>query len=194
MAGGGAATVRVCVHVRLIHGRGIFPFERRNHLHTRPQPVTTATVPPALLSLPNFTAPLYIAPFLRTGYPTVVLFPGIAPGALGLPTTGDLWMPRRWGLLLTITVSVLNILLAAPWIAVESQATGKLLAGVTTAGLALVLLLAMQQNSRRAFAATSRLSEKRLGGRASGVGEFRTLGAERVPKENGANGLGGRGK
>jgi hypothetical protein len=103
-------------------------------------------------------------------------------------------MPRRWGLLLTITVSVLNILLAAPWIAVESQATGKLLAGVTTAGLALVLLLAMQQNSRRAFAATSRLSEKRLGGRASGVGEFRTLGAERVPKENGANGLGGRGK
>ena len=84
-----------------------------------------------------------------------------------------------------------NILLAAPWIALESQATGKLLAGVTTAGFALVLFLVMQRNSRHAFAATSRLSEKLLGNRVSGVGEFRNLDAERVLKDNRANGLGG---
>ena len=64
-------------------------------------------------------------------------------------------MLRRWGLSLTINVSVLNFLLAAPWITVESQVTGKLLAGVTAAGFALVLFLVMQRNSRRAFAATS---------------------------------------
>ncbi len=163
-------------------------------MHTRPQPVTTAIVSLAPLSLLNFTAPLYIAPFLQTRYPTVVLFLGIALGGRGLLATEGLWMPKRWDLLLTTIVSVLNILLAAPWIAVESQATGKLLAGVTTAGFALVVLLAMQRNSRRAFAATSRLSEKRLGSRVSGVGEFGNLGAERVPKEYGANGLGGHGK
>ena len=107
---------------------------------------------------------------------------------------GGLWILRRWGLLLTIIVSVLNILLAAPWIAVESQATGKLLAGDTTAGFALVLVLVMQRNSRRAFAAASRLSEKLPGSRVSGVGEFRNLDAERVLKDSEANGLGGHSK
>jgi peptidoglycan/LPS O-acetylase OafA/YrhL len=129
-------------------------------LHTRSQPVTTAVVSLALLSLLNFTppliaSPLYTSPSLHTNYPTIVLFLGIALGVLGLLAAGGLWRLRRWGLLLTIIVSVLNILLAAPWIAVESQATGKLLAGVTVVGFALVLFLVMQPNSRRAFAATS---------------------------------------
>jgi hypothetical protein len=92
---------------------------------------------------------------LQTDYPTVVLFLGIALGVLGLLAAGGLWMLRRWGFLLTIIVSLLNILLVAPWIAVESQATGKLLAGVAAGGFALVLFLVMQRNSRRAFAATT---------------------------------------
>jgi peptidoglycan/LPS O-acetylase OafA/YrhL len=129
-------------------------------LDTRPQPVTIAVVSLALLSLlnfasPLFTSPLFTSPLLQMDYPTIVLFLGIALGVLGLLAAGGLWMLRRWGLLLTIIVSVLNILLAAPWIAVESQATGKLLAGVTAAGFALVLVLVMQPNSRRAFAASS---------------------------------------
>jgi uncharacterized membrane protein (DUF2068 family) len=122
--------------------------------------VTIAVVSLALLSLlnltsPLFASPLFASPLLHTDYPTVVLFLGIALGVLGLLAARGLWMLRRWGLLLTIVVSVLNILLAAPWIAVESQATGKLLAGVTTVGFALVLVLVMQSSSRRAFDATS---------------------------------------
>jgi uncharacterized membrane protein (DUF2068 family) len=129
-------------------------------LHTRPQPLTIAIVSLALLSLlnftsPLFTSPLYTAPLLQTDYPTVVLFLGIALGILGLLAAGGLWRLRRWGFLLTIVVSMLNILLATPWIAVESQATGKLLAGVTAGGFALVLVLLMRPNSRRAFAASS---------------------------------------
>ena len=129
-------------------------------MHTRPQPVTIAVVSLALLSLLNFTSPLftsssYTSPLLQTDYSTFVLFLGIALGVLGLLAAGGLWMLRRWGLLLTIVVSVLNIVLAAPWIVVESQATGKLLAGVTAGGFALVLVLLMQRNSRRAFAATT---------------------------------------
>ena len=134
--------------------------KRRNYLLTRPQPVTIAVVSLVLLSLLNFASPLFTSPqfqspLLQMDYPTIVLFLGIALGVLGLLAAGGLWMLRRWGLLLTITVSMLNILWAAPWIAVESQATGKLLAGVTIVGFALVLVLLMQRNSRRAFAATS---------------------------------------
>ncbi len=129
-------------------------------MYSRPQPVTTAVVSLALLSLLNFapplvTSPLYTAPFLQTNYPTIVLFLDIALGVLGLLAAGGLWMLRRWGLLLTIIVSVLNILLAAPGIFAEPHATGKLLAGVTAGGFALVLVLLMRPNSRRAFAASS---------------------------------------
>jgi len=115
----------------------------------RPVPVTVAVVLLALLSVLNFVSPL-----LPTDYPTIVLFLGGALGVVGLLAAAGLWQMRRWGLLLTIIVSVLNTLLAVPGIFVEPHATGKLLAGVTTVGFALVIVLVMRSNSRRAFAAT----------------------------------------
>ena len=115
----------------------------------RPGPVTVAIVLLALLSVLNF-----ISPLLPTDYPTIVLFLGGALGVVGLLAAAGLWQMRRWGLLLTIIVSVLNILLAAPGIFAEPHATGKLLAGVTTVGFVLVIVLVMRSNSRRAFAAT----------------------------------------
>ena len=115
----------------------------------RPQPVTIAVVLLVLLSLLNFVSPL-----LPTDYPTIVLFLGGALGVVGLLAAAGVWMLRRWGLLVTIIVSVLNILLAVPGIFVEPHATGKLLAGVTTVGFALVIVLVMRPNLRRAFAAT----------------------------------------
>lgn len=115
----------------------------------RPVPVTVAVVLLALLSVLNF-----ISPLLPTDYPTIVLFLGGALGVVGLLAAAGLWQMRRWGLLLTIIVSMLNILLAAPGIFAEPHATGKLLAGVTTIGFALVIVLVMRSNSRRAFAAT----------------------------------------
>ncbi len=115
----------------------------------RPLPVAIAVVLLALFSLLNFVSPL-----LPTDYPTIVLFLGGALGVVGLLAAAGLWQMRRWGLLLTIIVSVLNILLAAPGIFAEPHATGKLLEGVTTVGFALVIVLVMRSNSRRAFAAT----------------------------------------
>ncbi len=115
----------------------------------RPGPVTVAFVLLALLSMLNF-----VSPFLPTDYPTIVLFLGGALGVVGLLAAAGLWQMRRWGLLVTIIASVLNILLAAPGIFAEPHATGKLLAGVTTVGFALVIVLVMRSNSRRAFAAT----------------------------------------
>lgn len=115
----------------------------------RPGPVTVAFVLLALLSVLNFMSPL-----LPTAYPTIVLFLGGALGVVGLLAAAGLWQMRRWGLFLTIIASLLNILLAAPGIFAEPHATGKLLAGVTTVGFALVIVLVMRSNSRRAFAAT----------------------------------------
>jgi hypothetical protein len=112
----------------------------------RPQPVTIAVVLLVLLSLLNFVSPL-----LPTDYPTIVLFLGGALGVAGLPAAG-LWTLRRWALLLSITVCVLNLGLAVPGIFAEADATGKLLAGVTTVGFVLLLVLVVLPSSRRAFA------------------------------------------
>ncbi len=118
-------------------------------MHTRPQTLTISVVLLVLLSLLNFVSPL-----LPTDYPTIVLLLGGTFGVVGLLAAAGLWMQRRWALLLTIIVSVLNILLAVPGIVVEPHATGKLLAGITIAGFALIIVLVMRANSRRAFAAT----------------------------------------
>ncbi|CAA9459448.1 MAG: hypothetical protein AVDCRST_MAG25-647 [uncultured Rubrobacteraceae bacterium] len=118
-------------------------------MHTRPQSVIAAIVFLVLLSLLNL-----LSPFLPTAYPTIVLFLGGVLSIAGLLAAAGIWMQRRWSLLLTIIVSVLNILLAIPGIFVEPHATGKLLAGVTTIGFTLVIVLLMRMNSRRAFAAS----------------------------------------
>ena len=115
----------------------------------RPQPVTIAVVLLVLLSLLNFVSPL-----LPTDYPTIVLFLGGALGVAGLSAAAGLWTLRRWALLLSITVCVLNLGLAVPGIFAEAHATGKLLAGVTTAGFVLLLVLVVLPSSRRAFAAS----------------------------------------
>ena len=115
----------------------------------RPGPVTVAFALLVLLSVLNF-----VSPFLPTDYPTIVLFLGGALGVVGLLAAAGVWRLRRWALLVTIIVCVLNLVLAAPGIFVEPHATGKLLAGVTTVGFALVIVLVMRSNSRRAFAAT----------------------------------------
>ena len=118
-------------------------------MHTRPQPVTIGLVLLVLLSLLNF-----ISPFLPTDYPTIVLFLGGALGVVGLLAAAGLWMLKRWALLLTIIVSVLNLVLSIPGIVAEPQAVGKLLAGVTTVGFILIIVLVMRANSRRAFVAS----------------------------------------
>ncbi len=118
-------------------------------MHTRPQPVTIGIVLLALLSLLNF-----ISPLLPTDYPTIVLLLGGALGVVGLLAAAGLWMLRRWALLLTIIVSVLNLVLSVPGIVAEPHTMGKLLAGVTSVGFILIIVLVMRANSRRALAAT----------------------------------------
>jgi uncharacterized membrane protein (DUF2068 family) len=108
--------------------------------------VTIAAILLALLSLANFLAPL----MLPAGAGSVV-YVIIVLGVLGLVAAGGLWMLKRWALWLTIVVSVLNILAAAPGLVFATELTGRALATIGVVGFALVILLAVLPGSRRAY-------------------------------------------
>ncbi len=85
------------------------------------------------------------------GAPPTAIYLLTALGVLGLIGAVALWMLKRWALWLTIVVSVLNILVAAPGLVFAPTATLKVLASVGAVGFAVVILLAMLPNSRRAY-------------------------------------------
>ena len=63
-------------------------------------------------------------------------------GVLGLIGAAGMCMLKRWGLWLTIVVSVLNILAAAPGLVFAPDPTSRALATIGIVGFALVILLA----------------------------------------------------
>ena len=115
-------------------------------MRTRPQTVTIAAILLALGSLANFLAPLMLP--AEAGSIVYVI---IVLGVLGLVGAAGLWMLKRWALWLTIVVSVLNILAAAPGLVFATELTGRLLATIGVVGFALVILLAVLPGSRRAY-------------------------------------------
>jgi uncharacterized membrane protein (DUF2068 family) len=101
--------------------------------------VTVAVVMLALLSLGNL-----LAPVISEGIPTAAVYLLIVVGALGLVSALGLWMLKRWALWVVIIVCVLNILMNAPEISSP-------LAAISIVGFAVVILLAVLPNSRRAY-------------------------------------------
>ena len=108
-------------------------------MRARPLPVTVAIVLLALLSLSNL-----LAPVISEGIPTAAVYLLIVVGALGLVSALGLWMLKRWALWVVIIVCVLNILMNAPDISSP-------LAAISIVGFAVVILLAVLPNSRRAY-------------------------------------------
>ena len=84
-------------------------------MHSRPLAVTAAAILFALLSLPNLVSPL----LPTEGIPAVVVYLGVVLGVAGLVGTAGLWMLRKWSIWLTIVVSALSLLSAAPGIALR---------------------------------------------------------------------------
>src|SRR3954471_2843192 len=83
-------------------------------MRSPPLPVIIAAVLLALLSLLTLALPLFVVEVI----PPVVLYSGVALGLAGLAATGGLWMLKKWGLWLTIVTCAINILWAAPGLAV----------------------------------------------------------------------------
>ncbi len=115
-------------------------------MRPRPQPVTIAAILLALLSLANLLAPLILPAEVGS-----VVYLVIALGVLGLVAAVGLWMLKRWALWLTIVVSVLNILAAAPGLLFAPDLTGRVLATIGVVGLAVVILLAVLPGPRRSY-------------------------------------------
>ncbi len=120
-------------------------------MRSRPLPVTVAAILLALVSLPNLVFPL----LPTEGIPAVVVYLGVVLGVAGLVAAAGLWMLKKWGFWLTIVVSVLNLLSAAPGIAEAPNTALQAAATVTVAVSALIIVLVVLPSSRRAFAASS---------------------------------------
>jgi uncharacterized membrane protein (DUF2068 family) len=117
-------------------------------MQSRPQSVSIGVVLLAILSLVNVISPLLPS----EGIPASAIYLGIVLGVLGLIGAAGLWVLKRWGLWVTIVVSVLNILSAAPGLVFAPSTTLFILALITVVGFAVVLVLAMMPTSRRAYA------------------------------------------
>ena len=116
-------------------------------MSARPLPVIDAIVLLAVLSLANLLSPLMPS----EGVPAFVIYLGVVLGVLGLLGALGLWMLKRWALWLTIVVSVLNILSAAPGLAFAPTPTLRAFATIGVVGFAVVILLAVLPNSRQAY-------------------------------------------
>jgi hypothetical protein len=112
----------------------------------RPLPVAIAAVLFALFSVLNLAFPL----FPTEGIPAFVVYSGVALGVIGLVAAARLWMLKRWSIWLTIIVSVLNILAAAPGIAAAPSGALQAAATATVIVFALIAVLVVLPASRRA--------------------------------------------
>ncbi len=122
-------------------------------MSTRPTPVAVAAVLLALFSVLNLVSTLI--PAFSSGVPALVVYGSAVLGLVGLVAAYGLWALKRWGVWLTIILSVLNILSAAPGIAFAPTTVLFVAAIVTVVGYALIIVLVVLPASRRAFAASS---------------------------------------
>ena len=120
-------------------------------MRSRPQTVAVAAILLALFSVLNVLLPL----FPIEGIPAVAVYLGVVEGGAGLVGAAGLWLLRKWGIWITIIVSVLNILDAAPGIAFAPNAALQIAATVTVLDFGLVIVLVVFPTSRRAFRASS---------------------------------------
>jgi hypothetical protein len=114
---------------------------------TRPSSVTLAVLLQVIISLANV-----VFTFLPSeGVPAVVVYGGFVLGVLGFVGVVGLWLLKRWGVWLTILVSVLNIISSAPGMAFAPTPVFRFLAVVGVVVPAVVIVLVVLPVSRRAY-------------------------------------------
>jgi hypothetical protein len=117
----------------------------------RPVAVTLAVALSALLILANLVAPALPAGAGDEQVPTVVIALGVVLGVVGIVAAVGLWLLRRWGVALTVVVTALNLLAAAPGVAFGPSAWIKALSAAAVLACIAVLLLVLLPDARRAY-------------------------------------------
>ena len=131
-------------------------------MRTRPLPVTVAAILMVIFSLMNFPGPWwYLVPGAVEETPMFVIYSGIVLGIVGIVAAIGLWMMKRWGLWLTIVVSVINILFNALGLVMAPGAALKAAIALQTIGFILTIVLVVLPDSRRALVAAERPSRVR---------------------------------
>ena len=116
-------------------------------MRSRPQAVSAAAVLLALFSVLNLLLPL----FPIEGIPAIAPYLAVGEGAAGLLGVIGLWMLRKWGIWLTVIVSVLNVVDAAGGIVGAPNTALQVAATITVVGFVLIVVLVVLPSSRRAF-------------------------------------------
>lgn len=117
--------------------------------HTRPLAITGAVALSVLGILGNFAGAAL--PSGDNEVPKLVIVLGIILGVVGIPAAIGLWQLRKWGMILTVAVTTLNLLSAAPGV-VAGPSTGiQILAGVGVLISALTIVLVLLPDARRAY-------------------------------------------
>jgi uncharacterized membrane protein (DUF2068 family) len=115
----------------------------------RPLPVTGAAILLALISLMSLSR--LLLPGGAEGVSVVVIYAGTVLSIAGLVAAVGLWMMKTWSFWLTIVVSVLTILAAAPGLVSGPDATSKTVVAVVVVVNALIIVLVALPSSRRAY-------------------------------------------
>lgn len=112
----------------------------------RPVPLTIAIILLALFSLLSLSLPLF-------GHPPPLITSGaLILGILGLVAAVGLWRLKRWGMILAIIYSVLQILAGVVGIATAPDVIN-VLTTVTIVMCVVILVLVVLPSARRAYAA-----------------------------------------
>ncbi len=88
------------------------------------------------------------APAVRPPPVTVL---GVALGLVGIAAAVGLWLLRRWGMLLSLVVTALNLLASAPGVAFGPAPWIQILAAVAVVACIAIIALVLVPEARRAY-------------------------------------------
>jgi len=116
---------------------------------TRPMPVTLAVILSVLVVIANFVG--FALPTGDEAVPLVVILGGIIPGVAGIPAAIGLWLLRRWGFILTVVVTAVNLLTALPGPFLGPTAAIKIFSVAMALASVAILVLVTRPEARRAY-------------------------------------------
>jgi hypothetical protein len=116
---------------------------------TRPPSVTGAVALSVLLVVANFAG--FALPTGGEDVPQFVVISSIVLGLAGIPAAAGLWLLRRWGFVLTLIVTTLNLLTSIPGIPFGPTTAIKVFSTLFALVSIAILVLVLRPEVRHAY-------------------------------------------